>query len=66
MKSIREKFKNHANGWSTTFEQQYHSGLITVTLRSSSGEIYDKVRCDDYRNALKYFSAFNAIAKNQH
>lgn len=66
MRSIREKFKHHQNGWSTAFEQQYHNGMITVTLRSSSGEIYDKVRCDDYWNALDYFRAFNAIAKNQH
>lgn len=66
MRSIREKFKHHPNGWSTAFEQQYHSGLITVTLRRSSGEVFDKVRCDDYRNALDYFRAFNTIAKNQH
>ena len=66
MRVIRDKFKLYPNDWSVMFEQQFHNGMITVTLRSSSGEIHDKVRCDDYRNAMDYFRAFKSIAKNQH
>jgi len=34
-----------------------------VTLRNPSGEVHDKIRCDDYRMALEYVRAFKAIAK---
>jgi hypothetical protein len=63
MKVIRDKFKSHRNGWTTSFEQQYHNGMITVTIRTDAGEVYDRIRCDDYRNAMDYWRAFNGIAK---
>ncbi|QSY98566.1 hypothetical protein J2J97_32190 (plasmid) [Rhizobium bangladeshense] len=34
-----------------------------VTLRGSSGEVADKVRCDEYRLAVEYRSAFLKIAR---
>ena len=39
------------------------SGMYLVQLRSASGELQDKVRCDDYRMAMTYKRAFMAIAK---
>ena len=63
MKTIRDKFKLHRNGWSMSFEQQYHNGMITVKIRTAAGEIYDRIRCDNYRDAMDYWRAFNGIAK---
>lgn len=39
------------------------SGMYLVQLRSSSGDLLDKVRCDDYRTAMEYKRAFSALAK---
>jgi len=51
-------FKNgHA-----TFERLTPSGMYLVQCYVGS-ELHDKVRCDDYRDALAYFRAFKAIAK---
>lgn len=41
---------DRANGW-------YH-----VNARRWNGELIDKIRCDDYRDALAYRRAFCAIA----
>ena len=38
-------------------------GMWGVILRDPSGRLHDKVRCDDYRDALDYRRAFCAIAK---
>lgn len=35
-----------------------------VTLYNSRGQVADKMRCDDYRDALAYLKSFRAIAKN--
>lgn len=58
------KIKEFANGAYTTFERTTPSGMYTVQLRKPSGDVMDKVRCDDYREALAYLRSFNAIAKN--
>lgn len=52
-------YKNNA----CTFFERLSSGLWAVTLRAPSGELADKVRCDDYRMALDYWRAFNAQAR---
>lgn len=58
------KIKQFNNGAYTTFERTAPSGLYMVQVRSASGNLIDKVRCDDYREALSYLRSFNAIAKN--
>jgi hypothetical protein len=52
------------NGALVTFETAFPSGMHTVLLRNPQGEVHDKVRCDDYKEALAYFNAFKATAKN--
>jgi hypothetical protein len=59
---MKPRVKIYKNGWETMLEK---SGLwYSANVRNAAGEIHDKVRCDDYRAALEYFRAFNAIAKN--
>jgi hypothetical protein len=59
---MKPKAKIYKNGWETMFEK---SGFwYCANVRNAAGEIHDKVRCDNYRAALEYFRAFNAIAKN--
>ena len=45
------------------FERLHPSGYYLVTLYDPMGNIHDKVRCDDYRNACEYRKAFVSIAK---
>jgi len=52
------------NGWYTYFERLHPSGLWMVTLYNAAGNLTDKVRTDDYKNALAYWKTFNLIAKN--
>jgi hypothetical protein len=40
-----------------------HDAPYTVLVRDARGELHDRIRCDDYRAALHYWLAFNAIAK---
>jgi len=35
-----------------------------VKLYNAAGNLTDKVRTDDYKNALAYWKTFNLIAKN--
>lgn len=35
----------------------------TVVLKTGSGEVADKVRCDDYRDAIAYRKAFLKTAR---
>lgn len=44
-----------------TFEKT--GALWAVTLRDGSGNVADKVRCDEYRMAVDYRSAFLKIAR---
>jgi hypothetical protein len=58
------KVTTHKNGAYTSFEKSLPSGMYTVKAYSPAGALIDKVRCDDYREALAYLRAFNAIARN--
>lgn len=55
------KYKMHKNDSFVTFEKC--NGWYEVRLRSPNGELHNKVRCDDYRDAMEYWKSFNAIAK---
>lgn len=46
------------------FERIFPSGDYLVTLYDPSDNRQDRVRCDDYRNALAYRKSFVSIAKN--
>ena len=46
-----------------TFEKTTPSGLYVVILKTGSGEVMDKVRCDDYRLAVEYRKAFLKAAR---
>jgi hypothetical protein len=61
---VKSKLNVYRNGWLAMMEPQ-SQGMYLVLVRSANGDVYDKVRCDDYRNALDYFRAFNRIAKVQ-
>jgi hypothetical protein len=51
-------FKNgHA-----TFERLIPSGYYLIRVYIGS-ELYDKVRCDDYRMALDYWKSFKKLAR---
>ena len=56
------KSKEYKNGWSVVMDKG--AALYSVIVRNSSGNVHDKIRCDDYRNAMDYWKSFNAIAKN--
>ena len=59
---MQTKTKIYRNDWSTLLEKQAH-GVYLVLVRNSAGDVHDKIRCDDYRMALNYWRAFNAIAR---
>jgi len=46
-----------------TFERLTPSGMWLVQLRTGAGELADKVRCDDYRDAIAYRKSFLRIAR---
>lgn len=60
---MKAKTKDYRNGWSTLMER-LPNGLYWAHVRSASGHLHDKVRCDDYRTACEYFRSFCAIARN--
>lgn len=45
-------------------ERLFPGGMYLIQLRNTAGELVDKIRCDDYRSAMKYKRAFAAIAKH--
>lgn len=51
------------DGAYVTFERLAPSGMWLVQLRTGTGELADKVRCDDYRDATAYRKAFLKIAR---
>ena len=51
----------YANGAAVFYEKA--NGWYCVSLRAPSGELHDKVRCDDYRSACDYHRSFKRIAK---
>ena len=54
--------KTFRNGNSVDFERA--NGWWHVNARRYNGELIDKVRCDDYRDALAYRRAFCDLARN--
>lgn len=63
---MQTKIKTYRNGWLAMLEKTASLDAPYVALvRTSTGEIYDKRRCDDYRHALDYYRCFSLIAKNQ-
>jgi len=56
------KITSFKNGSDVITEK--NGAWYSVILRNPSGEVHDKIRCDDYRMALEYVRAFKAIAKN--
>ena len=58
------KIKTQKNGWWTALDKTYHNGMWTVKIYNAAGNLTDKVRTDDYKNALGYWKTFNLIAKN--
>ena len=46
-------------------EKLFPSGMYLVQLRNTTGDLVDKIRCDDYRMAMDYKRAFIAIAKHK-
>lgn len=56
------KLKEYKSGAYVTFEKA--NAWYLVQLRAPNGALHDKIRCDDYRAALDYWKAFNAIARN--
>lgn len=61
---MKPYIKLHKNGATVAMEKIFPSGEWLVQLRAPSGELFDKIRCDEYRVALTFRKAFNAIAKN--
>jgi hypothetical protein len=65
MSYASSKVKVYKNDWSAHFWRD-GNGACTwycASVRNATGELYDKVRCDDYRVALDHWRAFNAIAR---
>ena len=55
------KIKVYKNDWTVTLEKIGY--FYAVMVRNDKGDVYDKMRCDDYASARDYWKAFNAIAK---
>lgn len=58
---MNAKARDYKNGWSTFMEKTrsfYH-----LNVRNARGDLVDKVRTQDYWDALAYWKSFNAIAK---
>jgi hypothetical protein len=58
------KITTYKNGAYTSFEKVAPSGMYAVKVYAPSGALLDKVRCDDYREALAYLRCFKGIARN--
>jgi hypothetical protein len=58
------KIKTFKNGAWTTFERTPFAGHYVVRVYSPSGQLLDKVVCDDRANARDYLRSFNGIARN--
>lgn len=63
---MTKQFKPRAyvadSGASVSMDKATVSGMYTLIVRTPSGEVHDKTRCDDYREALDYWKAFKRIA----
>lgn len=50
------------NNCHCTMERLFPSGYYLLKVYIGS-ELHDKVRCDDYRDAMDYWKSFKKIAK---
>ena len=58
------KIYNYKSGAYVTFEKSNPPyGMYQVMIRNPSGEIHDKIRCDDYSDAMDYLRSFKKIAR---
>ena len=55
------RVKIYKNGWSASLDKA--GPLYVAMVRNARGDVHDKMRCDDYRDACDYYRAFSAIAK---
>ena len=56
------KARIYRNGWSASIDKA--GSMYVIFVRNSRGDVHDKMRCDDYSDALAYYKSFCAIAKN--
>ena len=52
----------YPNGWIVIFDR-LPNGWYETFVRNARGDIHDKVRADDYREARAYHRSFKAIAR---
>jgi hypothetical protein len=55
---------NYKSGASVTYEKSFPSGMHIVMIRNPEGDVHDKIRCDDYEDAMDYLQSFRKIARN--
>ena len=58
---MKPQAKVYSNGWSASLDKG--RTLYEVTCRNASGDVHDRMRCDDYRSAREFFAAFKCIAR---
>jgi hypothetical protein len=56
------RIKNFNNGAYAIFEKM--GAWFHVIARGADGNVIDRIRCDNYREALQYWRAFKLLAKN--
>ena len=54
--------KEYKNGWSAYFNP-LPNGWYETYVRNARGDIHDKHRLDNYRDAMEYYKCFSLIAK---
>lgn len=59
---MKTKCQTYLNGWCVIMDKG--NALYSVIVRNARGDVHDKMRCDDYRDALDYYRSFKAIARN--
>lgn len=62
IKAIKPYFSK-SGAW-VQFENLTPSGCHVETLYDPSDNVHDRIKCDDYSDALAYRRSFVAIAKN--
>lgn len=57
------KIEVFKNGAYASFEKLFPSGMYLVQAKQPSGTVIDRMRCDTYSDAMAYWKAFKAVAK---
>ena len=57
------KVKTFKNGAWTSFERTPVHGMFIIKVYAPTGDLLDKVVCDDRREALAFLRCFNGIAR---